>query len=553
MSIPAATPASTTPSAGGAQPRVPHNRWDEIQVPTIGAWTPTKSVSVVVPAFNDHEELPRTLAALGAQSYPAELMEIVVVDDGSEPALDVPDRAGAVPVRVIRQSNEGFGAGKARSTGGYAASGEVLLFIDADIVVDAAHVEAHARWHHVIDHAVTLGFRSFVEFSGVTADDVRDALAGDGLDAVLGEREQQEHEWIEKLLAETDHLRRPRGDLWRIAVGSSISVPAWLFREVGGFPVFGIRGTEDTTFGYRLFTQGAVFVPDREARSWHQGARYLSDENSKQAAMHARLPVMANHVPAPNYRKAKAGRSYTVPYLAIEVPVRADEVSEQQALACVESLLAGDTADAAIGLTGPPGDPVLARLALWTEGQERVEVTTPSEWWARHLFTPFRVTVPPHVHAGRGALNRIRERLAHHEIGALHIVIDGLDPRTRAVEAVSVRALRRAHRLADDPTQVPALVGELFDEEWATGEEFEFGTDPVPVTPVLRTGRYRGLGPEEITERLSSTEDALARLRRRRAVVISDAVGRLLRARSPRAIATALRGLGRAVLGRPAR
>ena len=39
------------------------------------------TVSVVVPCFNTHRTLPRTLASLRAQSAPP--LEIVVVDDGS--------------------------------------------------------------------------------------------------------------------------------------------------------------------------------------------------------------------------------------------------------------------------------------------------------------------------------------------------------------------------------------------------------------------------------------------------------------------------------------
>lgn len=41
-------------------------------------------VSVIVPVLNDNERLHACLQALEAQTYPKELYEVVVVDNGSE-------------------------------------------------------------------------------------------------------------------------------------------------------------------------------------------------------------------------------------------------------------------------------------------------------------------------------------------------------------------------------------------------------------------------------------------------------------------------------------
>jgi cellulose synthase/poly-beta-1,6-N-acetylglucosamine synthase-like glycosyltransferase len=84
--------------------------------------------SVIVPAYNEEDTLPRCLAALEAQSVPRDRYEILVVDDGSS------DRTAQIAqqhgVRLIRQPNAGPAA--ARNRGVQEARGNLVLFTDAD-------------------------------------------------------------------------------------------------------------------------------------------------------------------------------------------------------------------------------------------------------------------------------------------------------------------------------------------------------------------------------------------------------------------------------------
>ncbi len=86
------------------------------------------SVSVVVPVLDDAEHLARCLAALTAQTRPAD--EVVVVDNGStDDSADVARAAGAT---VLHESVRGIARASAR---GYDhASGDVLVRLDADSV-----------------------------------------------------------------------------------------------------------------------------------------------------------------------------------------------------------------------------------------------------------------------------------------------------------------------------------------------------------------------------------------------------------------------------------
>jgi glycosyltransferase involved in cell wall biosynthesis len=132
------------------QPRVRHNDFSTLQVPAVGEWEPRRSVSVVIPAYGNQEKLDLTLASLAGQTYPSHLLQVVVVDDGSRPPLRLPE---IVPENVsLIQSLPGkWGRAHACHSGAACAEGEVIHWLDADMVVFREHIEANMRWHHVAD------------------------------------------------------------------------------------------------------------------------------------------------------------------------------------------------------------------------------------------------------------------------------------------------------------------------------------------------------------------------------------------------------------------
>ena len=84
------------------------------------------AISIILPARNEAEGLRRTLPAIRAALPDA---EVIVVDDGSTDATpSVATEAGA---RVL-SSPYGMGNGAAIKRGARAASGEILVFMDAD-------------------------------------------------------------------------------------------------------------------------------------------------------------------------------------------------------------------------------------------------------------------------------------------------------------------------------------------------------------------------------------------------------------------------------------
>lgn len=96
-------------------------------------------ISFIVPAHDEAQLLGATLAALhDAAARSGQACEVVVVDDASTDATaQIAENHGA---RVIRVEHRHIAA--TRNAGARAASGELLVFVDADTLIDADVVSA---------------------------------------------------------------------------------------------------------------------------------------------------------------------------------------------------------------------------------------------------------------------------------------------------------------------------------------------------------------------------------------------------------------------------
>jgi glycosyltransferase involved in cell wall biosynthesis len=94
------------------------------------------TVSTLMVAYNDEQYVGRAIESALAQNYPPELLEVVVIDDGStdSTAEIVRALAAAHPgrVRLIQQSNGGYVAATNRALA--EGTGELLAMLDADDV-----------------------------------------------------------------------------------------------------------------------------------------------------------------------------------------------------------------------------------------------------------------------------------------------------------------------------------------------------------------------------------------------------------------------------------
>lgn len=87
-------------------------------------------LSIIIPAYNEEKYLPATLDAIDAAKSGLDA-EVIVVDNRSTDATgDIASKRGAI---VIHEHEHNIG--KVRNTGAESASGDVLVFIDADSIV----------------------------------------------------------------------------------------------------------------------------------------------------------------------------------------------------------------------------------------------------------------------------------------------------------------------------------------------------------------------------------------------------------------------------------
>ena len=161
----------------------------------------------MIPAWQADRTLPFVLAGLAAQTYPAHLLEVVVADDGSTPPVELP-AVRPENTRIVR-IERGWGQANALRTGIEATDGDVLLRLDADMLAYREHVEAHLRWHHLVDYAVVLGHKVFVDgdaFSGVGPEVLHDAVRSGSAPEELARGDVQPHAWIEEIFEVTESL-----------------------------------------------------------------------------------------------------------------------------------------------------------------------------------------------------------------------------------------------------------------------------------------------------------------------------------------------------------
>jgi hypothetical protein len=94
-------------------------------------------VSIVIPCYNMKEYLKETIESALAQTY--RNFEVIVVDDGSMDNVHTVSQQFVDSIVWIRQENQGLNV--ARNTGAKAATGDLLLFLDADDLLDSHYLE----------------------------------------------------------------------------------------------------------------------------------------------------------------------------------------------------------------------------------------------------------------------------------------------------------------------------------------------------------------------------------------------------------------------------
>jgi GT2 family glycosyltransferase len=207
------------------------------------------TVTVIIPTYNRLPVLRRCLDALGGQRYPTSRMEVIVVADGCSDGTAATLRATRQPFDLTVLEQENAGAAAARNRGAQAARGELLLFLDDDVIASPNLVAAHAAAHAGSGERAVVGPYPLDPPS--RTDYMAQALHGF---------------WARTFREMADPAHRPSfGDL----LTGNLSIRGTTFARLGGFdPAFPGCGIEDYEFGVRVLQSGIpiVFQPRAEAR-----------------------------------------------------------------------------------------------------------------------------------------------------------------------------------------------------------------------------------------------------------------------------------------------
>ncbi|MFY7067388.1 glycosyltransferase [Nocardiopsis changdeensis] len=452
-------------AARAPRPVVRRNDHTVLDPPALGEWSPVLGVSVVVPAFGGQEKLDLTLASLAAQGYPSSLTEVVVVDDGSAPALRLPELRPE-NTRLVPSLPGGWGPGHAVHSGVLASEGEVVLRLDADMVVFRDHLEAQMRWHHLADYLAVLGDTVFEEgpFHDLTPEGVRRMVL-----AAEWPRRRRENAarpaWIAELLEAVAGPAGAAHRAWEVFTGASFSVRRAFLEEAGGIdPALSLG--EDSELGYRLAQRGAVFVPDPEAVGRHLGVP--ATEHDGPRVLRASRPAKEDRIPLMWSRRQAAWRSWRVPYAQIAVDTRGQGYDGVAAV--VDGLLGGAPADIEVVLSGEwskagPGrhgmldDPDLDVRLLKEYYRCEPRVRFCEGGFEPHPDAPFRLLVPAGFPVAPHAL-AVMAGIADRERAGL-VLTRGGGPRLERTSAFA-----RARLLGASPEDLDAVVADV----WGTAE-----------------------------------------------------------------------------------
>jgi GT2 family glycosyltransferase len=246
------------------------------------------SFSIVVPTFRRPAALRATLQPLLAQEYPREDFEVIVVDDDSSQAtVELIKQLADQAVEITLTAQKQGGAAKARNRGARLACGQVVLFVDDDILVEPDHLRRHweARerhsdplvggvWDFTPATTATLQATPFgryrLELEGWFQAQARGYNLGDGC--------QQ----IQSLPAANLAIRRD------------------LFWELGGFDEhFPVAGAEDQDFSLRAREAGCLLLRDPAIHCLHNDShltlRAYAEREQRAATT---IPFLARNHPA---------------------------------------------------------------------------------------------------------------------------------------------------------------------------------------------------------------------------------------------------------------
>lgn len=488
------------------------NRWRDVFDGTVpDDWEPTLKVSVVTAAYNS-KTLDLTLASLAAQDYPEELLEVVVVDDGSDPAVEI-GKFAPRNTRLIRvQEGQGWGRSNALRMGIDATDGDIIYWVDSDMILFSNNVREHAKWAHFIPEAATIGHKGFVEEWDFTPEQVYNDVKSDEIRKYYDLSTLHRH-WSLDVFDETDELNTSSGRNYGTHMGACATVTRKIYDRTRGQDP-DLKLGDDTEIAYQLWQRGAVFIPVHSAQTYHLGRATIQDQGDQVAYFNN--VHFAQRMPIPRYRRRAENRQWTVPYITAVVHVDVD--TAQYARECVDRLLNQTETDLHVVLVGP--------WSLLDEGRRRVladphlELHLTREWYRNEsrvtladedpddVFpSPYRLDVPVTIGLSSRAVRQMMRAAFGEDIGMTTFLPLAGTELSETVRVTFTAARSRAeYYVSEDVSFLEAM-----DAVWGVAWKSNLDLGMVDLRTTEPSQKVKRSDPDQVEELRAKLEKAKAR------------------------------------------
>lgn len=232
--------------------------------------------SFVIPTYNNKHNLLISLAALARLDYPAAAYEVIVVDDGSSDGLlaaldEFRAHFGLKTVRIERDARSC--RSRARNHGWRAARGQVVVFIDSDIIVKPDYLLQLDRYCG--GDCLVIGTRLHAS-DKVQAHSVADGSLFRSLRFAADDFSSLDYRYL--VFSAQSFNGRAIPDAWLHAYSCNLALPRGWLAASGGFDENIIDwGLEDVELAYRLSALGVHVEINPYLETIHQAPGHRDD------------------------------------------------------------------------------------------------------------------------------------------------------------------------------------------------------------------------------------------------------------------------------------
>lgn len=208
--------------------------------------------SIIIPYYNKGSSLYLTIDSLQRQTY--KNFEIMIVDDGSLPSLDIDCDSFASSLSLVKTPNQGVSV--ARNIGASLAKNDWFIFLDAGDTVEESFLSELAKsinqYKHINIHATSFSF-------------VKNGIKSKVKSGLSSKSEIISYQEYIKLLVESNQLLHI----------CSVCIKKNLFFSVNGFSVGATHGEDHEFILKAIFNEGKLMFINKPMFNYS-----LDDENS---------------------------------------------------------------------------------------------------------------------------------------------------------------------------------------------------------------------------------------------------------------------------------